>query len=121
MLELIEQIVAEHLGPGDARRVSAWLRQTGEGTRRRAGRRLAAIFDPELRVSEASFRARRVVWRRPLGDIGGKRGAEVGDRLFLNGGQLIDDAFCLESLVHGLGLERSNVLCKPDSAPAVRR
>src|SRR6185312_11579315 len=78
MVELVDEIVAEQLGPGDAGRVDAGLVESGERTRRSRKRPLAGIVDAKFGIGERAALARFSVGRRTLLDVAGERLTEVG-------------------------------------------
>ena len=69
MLELLDEIVAEQLGPRDAGRVGAGLVQPGEGARGDRPRDLPRIIDAQLGISERALLARSRVGRGAVFDI----------------------------------------------------
>ena len=91
MLELLAKIVAEQCRTGDAAGVDAWLVQPGEGAGQASGGLLARIVDAKLGISERAFGALDGIGMPPLLAISGERVSQVGDRLVVDGAELIDD------------------------------
>ena len=112
VLDLVDEIFAEQVWARDAGGIGAGLAEARESARRRRAQRLAAIVDPELRISEAPLVPRLGIGPRPVADVLGQRLAEVGDGLVLDGGEVVDDAARVEFLVHPTRLERLIVACK---------
>ena len=100
MLELDRNIVAEQVGPGDARGVAARIVEPGKCPHRAMGRarRSRMIVDPEFRISEAAGGAILGIGQLAAVEIGFERLAQIGDRLVEYRAELFDDR------LDGLGL-----------------
>src|SRR6185369_13412540 len=101
MLELLDEIIAEQLGPSDAGGVGARLVEAGEGARRRRRGKLPAILYTELGIGERPLLASSRIGRASVLDVAGKCLAEVRDGVVVDGCELVDDSVGVELTFHG--------------------
>ncbi len=90
--ELGFEIVAEQCWPGDAAGVGTGLCKPCECARQASGRLLAAVADSQFGISETAFGPERGIGMDTLFAVGGERFPEVGDRLVVDGTELIDES-----------------------------
>src|SRR3954468_13373701 len=69
VFELVDEIVAEHLGPSDAGRIDARLIEPGKGPREGRCRRFAAIVDAQLGIGEGAVLAGSSIGRHSVIDV----------------------------------------------------
>ena len=89
--QLLRDIFAEQVRPGDAGRIAAGLVEPAIGARRKVGRAAIGIVDPQLGIGKAALGACLGVGSLAILEVARQSGAQAGDRLVVHLAKAIDD------------------------------